>query len=123
MEHQFAEKNLRIKIGETPDFLRLEWIGSADAHDTDTAIKQFLYELKDRAIEKGQKIVLDFRSLEYISTKYIAMVAKLVLSISEEKGKVEVLMDTKVNWQRFSHRAFSTLTSDDNNILIIDSDC
>lgn len=119
MENYFTEKSLEIKIQETSDTLRLNWIGEADADAKDSETKLFLYRMKDHAVSKNTKLILDFSGLEYMNTSFIGMIANFVLAVSKDGGFVELILDTKVRWQEFSTRAFEKLFSRIENISIV----
>lgn len=119
-EH-FLEKNLEIQIEKEHLSLRLRWLGAAEANEKSGAVRQFLYTMKEQAVADGKKIILDFSHLDYMNTSFIGMVTNFVLAISDEKAQVEVVMDTKVNWQRFSYRAFATIFSQTDNVSVLDS--
>ena len=112
--------SLDIVVTETPQSLRVVWKGEADERDPRKLLLPFLDEVTDRATAAGKKITLDFGELVFMNSACIGLAIAFLKALNEREVKVDVLYDTRHDWQTLSMKCTRTIFARTDNVKISD---
>ncbi len=114
----FTADSLRVTIAEDPESITMGWFGKSTMRRPGDFLTPILADLLKRAAESSRRIVLDFRSLQYMNSSTITPVIRALEQTRRGTGRIRVLYRQDVKWQQLSFSALKIFETPDARIEI-----
>ncbi len=103
----FAHEGLSLNLSFTKDTATLVWSGVSEMRSPEVVLDPFLKGCVTDV--KGYKLIVDFRTFEFMSSATQAPIMQFLKSLDKNKIPTQVLYSTKMEWQRISYRCMKIL--------------
>ena len=110
MDNQLLElEGLTIRITASNEAVTITWEGISEIEDPETELSPFLIRLIPA--HKEQKVVIDFRTLEYMNSATLQPILQLIKELDAKAIDTEMRYDKAVEWQRITFRCLKAIAS------------
>ncbi len=114
----YASDSLRVEIAEEPDAITMEWFGKSTMRKPADFLNPILTDLLRRSAESGKRLVLDFRTLQYMNSSTITPVIRALEQTRRGSGRMSVVYRQSLKWQHLSFSALKIFETPDARIEI-----
>jgi hypothetical protein len=99
-----SEERIKIKASDTPDGLRIEFLGDIDMEDPGMLLDPFFEQVHQGAVSKNLKeVAADFTGLNFLNSSGIKSVAKWIMKLgdlsSDSKYLIKIIHNKDITWQ------------------------
>lgn len=112
----FTHDSLRVDIAEEAESITMRWFGKSTMRKPGDFLAPILAEVLKRGNESGKRIVLDFRTLQYMNSSTITPVIRLLEQARRGTGRMSVLYRQDLKWQHLSFSALKIFETPDARI-------
>jgi hypothetical protein len=102
----YEREGLSIEVIRGPTSTAVAWRGISDSRTPANFLSPIIQELTE--LLKGQKVTVDFTSLEYINSATVAPLIRLVRALDVVCEDVHVLF-SGIDWQKTHFRCMSAI--------------
>ena len=114
----YTNDSLRIDMSEDADTLTMGWFGKSTMRKPGDFLTPIIADLLKRGAESGRRIVMDFRSLQYMNSSTVTPVIRALEQVRRGTGRMSVLFRPDLKWQHLSFSALKIFETPDARIEI-----
>ena len=118
-QESFGSELLKIEVTEKDDSIEIKWTGKSTNRSPSKFITPILVNVLKVSSEHDKRIILDFRTLEYMNSSTITPIIKVLERAKKGKTKVSVLYNKSLKWQDLNFSALKLFETKDNRVEII----
>ncbi len=115
---RFEDGSLKLTLDEANDALTLVWRGRSVAREPALFLLPILTRLVERGEQTNKRIVLDFRTLEYLNSSTITPIIRILEQAKRGTAQVSVIYDAELKWQALSFSALYLFQSLDGRVTV-----
>jgi hypothetical protein len=114
----YTSDSLRVEVSEDPGAITMGWFGKSTMRKPGDFLTPIITDLLKRGAESGRRVVLDFRSLQYMNSSTITPVIRALEQTRRGTGRMSVLFRADLKWQHLSFTALKIFETTDARIEI-----
>ena len=117
MQHEtFTHQALTLNLFETPNEVRLEWLGESEARDPGQFLLPILSRALDRGLQTQKPLVIDFQRLDYLNSSTLTPVIRILEQARRGHSRVRVVYNKALKWQSLSFTGLDIFRTPDARI-------
>lgn len=113
---------LHIQVSEDDDSIVMIWTGKSIIRKPSDFIMPILIDILNRSLGSRKKIVMDFRSLEYMNSSTFTPVIKVLERARTGTHSIYVLYKRSQRWQELSFAALKVFETQEGRVRIVGTD-
>jgi len=118
-QESYGNELLRIEVTEKDDSIEIKWTGKSTNRSPSKFITPILVNVLKVSSEHDKRIVLDFRSLDYMNSSTITPIIKVLERAKKGKTQVSVIYSKTIKWQDLNFSALKLFETKDKRVEII----
>lgn len=115
MNDKYTCKGLTLRIEELEKQIAVFWEGRSTERDPSL----FLTPIFNELLNKNKKIILNFKSLEFMNSSTITPLLKVMDRLKNSSGEILIIYADDLKWQKLSFSALEIFKTKDHRIDIV----
>ena len=117
MLHTFNALN--IEVTETDADITVRWSGRSNEREPSHFITPVLNTTLTRAQEAGKRVVMDFRTVEYMNSSTFTPLLRMLSQAYKGTVSIQLLYSPELHWQVLSFSAMRVFQTGDRRIDLV----
>lgn len=118
-QESYGNELLSIEVTEKDDSIEIKWTGKSTNRSPSKFITPILVNVLKVSSEHNKRIVLDFRSLDYMNSSTITPIIKVLERAKKGKTQVSIIYNKAIKWQDLNFSALKIFETKDKRVEII----
>lgn len=116
--HTFKNYDLELLLQENNDNISLIWKGESTEREPGIFLTPVFDQILAMHEKTKKKIVMDFRTLNYMNSSTVTPIIRLIDTIRKGKQEILILYQSNLNWQELCFSALYVFITKDRRIDI-----
>lgn len=114
----YTSNLLTIDVKNEENQISIIWSGRSKDKNPSYFLTPILTKVLDRSNQEGKKVIMDFRSLEYMNSSTITPIIKILERVRNGKSEVLIQYKKSLKWQELTFCALEVFQTKDQRVLI-----
>ena len=114
----YKDSLLSISVSEDDEAITAVWSGKSIEREPGKFITPLLTRLIRRCSERDKRLLLDFRSIDFMNSSTITPIIKLLERAKRGSSRMTVIYDSESKWQELIFSALTIFSTDDDQVSL-----
>lgn len=116
--NSYASDSLRLEVSEDAAAITMGWFGKSTMRKPGDFLTPILTDVLKRGTGSGRRVVMDFRTLQYMNSSTITPVIRALEQTRRGTGQLSIIYRRGLKWQELSFTALRIFETADGRIEI-----
>lgn len=114
----YTDSLLSISVTEDDEAITAVWSGKSIEREPGKFITPLLMRLIRRCSERDKRLLLDFRSIDFMNSSTITPLIKMLERAKRGSSRMTVIYDSESKWQELIFSALTIFSTDDDQVVL-----
>lgn len=114
----YTNSLLSISVSEDDEAITAVWSGKSIEREPGKFITPLLMRLIKRCSERDKRLLLDFRSIDFMNSSTITPLIKMLERAKRGSSRMTVIYDSESKWQELIFSALTIFSTKDDQVSL-----